>query len=140
MGNYGEQIAEKRKEARLTQAGLAAMLGVSGMAVSKWERGLALPCPEHREQLVNLLGLSVDSNTDDCENDVAAAVVDERKITFFSTLRQEALRIPSAGVILGICVCRLLGLVGVDTTIVCIGICGTLFCLGTMLISARRSN
>ena len=140
MKNYGKRIVEKRKEAGLTQAGLAAMLGVSGMAVSKWERGLALPCPERREQLVNLLGLSVEAEANAHDKDEAASVVDERKITFFSTLRQEALRLPSAGVILGICVCRLLGLVDADTAVVCIGICGALFCLGTMLISARRSS
>ena len=33
------------------------MLGISGKAVSKWERGLSKPCEEHWERLVARLGL-----------------------------------------------------------------------------------
>ena len=38
----GKMIAEKRKEKGLTQDALGAMLGISGKAVSKWERGVSL--------------------------------------------------------------------------------------------------
>lgn len=37
----GKMIAEKRKEKGLTQDALGAMLGISGKAVSKWERGVS---------------------------------------------------------------------------------------------------
>ena len=53
----GRMIAEKRKEMGLTQEALGAMLGISGKAVSKWERGLSQPCEEHQTQLIDLLGL-----------------------------------------------------------------------------------
>ena len=52
----GRMIAEKRKEMGLTQEALGSMLGISGKAVSKWERGLSQPCEEHLTQLVDLLG------------------------------------------------------------------------------------
>ena len=61
MGNTGDLIVEKRKERGLTQVELGAMLGISGKAVSKWERGLSKPCEEHLEKLVALLGLPVES-------------------------------------------------------------------------------
>ena len=61
MGNIGDLIVEKRKEQGLTQTELGAMLGISGKAVSKWERGLSKPCEEHWERLVALLGLPVES-------------------------------------------------------------------------------
>ena len=37
----GRMIAEKRKELGLTQEALGTMLGISGKAVSKWERGIS---------------------------------------------------------------------------------------------------
>ena len=39
----GKFIAAKRKEKSLTQAEVAKKLGITDRAVSKWERGLALP-------------------------------------------------------------------------------------------------
>lgn len=39
----GERIAEKRKAKGLTQEELAAMLGVSAQAVSKWENDISCP-------------------------------------------------------------------------------------------------
>ena len=59
MENICDMILRKRKERSLTQSELGAMLGISGKAVSKWERGLSKPCGEHLSQLVDLLGLPV---------------------------------------------------------------------------------
>lgn len=41
MENICDLILQKRKERGLTQAELGAMLGTSGKAVSKWERGVS---------------------------------------------------------------------------------------------------
>ena len=49
----GKMIAEKRKEKGLTQDALGAMLGISGKAVSKWERGLSQPDASHVGKLTN---------------------------------------------------------------------------------------
>ena len=43
QGKIGEFIAELRKEKKLTQAELGDIVGVTGKAVSRWERGLNLP-------------------------------------------------------------------------------------------------
>ena len=56
----GKLIAEKQKKKGLTQDALGAMLGISGKAVSKWERGLSQPDEAHMVQLINLLGLPVE--------------------------------------------------------------------------------
>ena len=42
-GKVGELIAQVRKERGLTQAALAERLGVTGKAVSKWQRGAGCP-------------------------------------------------------------------------------------------------
>jgi transcriptional regulator with XRE-family HTH domain len=44
-------IASTRREAGLTQAQLALMLGVHVMTVSKWERGTSDPAPYNVQQL-----------------------------------------------------------------------------------------
>ena len=39
----GRFIAERRKKAGLTQMQLAEKLGITDKAISKWERGIAMP-------------------------------------------------------------------------------------------------
>ena len=56
----GKMIAEKRKERGMTQDELGKMLGISGKAVSKWERGLSNPYDSHKRKLVDLLGLPIE--------------------------------------------------------------------------------
>ncbi len=53
-------IRHHRKRRGLTQAELAAALGVSHSHLALWERGGALPVPEHLNRLADLLGLSSD--------------------------------------------------------------------------------
>ena len=53
MENIYTLISQKRKERGLTQAELGALLGISGKAVSKWERGL-LNIPSHLNTLTVL--------------------------------------------------------------------------------------
>ena len=97
MENRYALIAQKRKEHGLTQAELGTMLGISGKAVSKWERGLSKPCEEHWERLIDLLGLPVEHGTAE----------PEQTSTFLSTVKSELIRILSAGVMIAVCICNL---------------------------------
>lgn len=56
----GSNIAERRKRAGLTQAGLAERLNYSDKAVSKWERGESVPDVLTMMQLAELFGVRVD--------------------------------------------------------------------------------
>ncbi|MBR4867943.1 MAG: helix-turn-helix transcriptional regulator [Clostridia bacterium] len=55
----GRFIAECRKNANLTQSQVAEQLGITDKAVSKWERGLAMPDTAIMLDLCDLLGISV---------------------------------------------------------------------------------
>lgn len=127
MENIGDLIIEKRKERGLTQAELGAMLGISGKAVSKWERRLSKPCEEHLDRLVALLGLPVESTITAEEKSVAP------KATFLSTVRNEFVRITATSVMLAVCVCNLAGTISTDSTVVFLGFSVALFCFGTMV-------
>ena len=127
MGNIGDLIVEKRKECGLTQAELGAMLGISGKAVSKWERGLSKPCEEHLERLVALLSLPVESTVTEAEKKSA------QKATFLSTVRNEFIRILATSVMIAVCVCNLAGTISTDSTVVSLGFSAAVFCFGTMI-------
>ena len=127
MENIGDLIVEKRKEQGLTQTELGAMLGISGKAVSKWERGLSKPCDEHLEKLIDLLGLPVETPIKVEEAECVA------KTTFFSTVRKEFVRILATSAIIGVCVCNLAGTISTDSTVVSLGFSVALFCFGTMV-------
>ena len=127
MENICDLISQKRKERGLTQAELGAMLGISGKAVSKWERGLSKPCEEHLEHLINLLGLPVESTI------TAEGKENAQHTTFLSTVRKEFTRILATGAMIGVCVCNLAGTISTDSTVVSLGFSVALFCFGTML-------
>lgn len=55
----GKFIAVRRKEQNLTQAQLAERLGITDRAVSKWERGLALPDVSAMPDLCRILDITV---------------------------------------------------------------------------------
>ena len=55
--NIGALIASRRKKNNMTQSELAARLGISDKAVSKWEPGLSKPSTELMPQVVEILGL-----------------------------------------------------------------------------------
>ena len=55
----GRFIAECRKKADLTQMQLAEKLGITDKAVSKWERGVAMPDTSIMLELSEILGISV---------------------------------------------------------------------------------
>ena len=117
-------IAEKRKEMGLTQEALGARLGISGKAVSKWERGLSQPCEEHLTQLVDLLGLPREYLPMEQESSTP---------TFLSTVRNEFVRLLATGVMIAVCVCNLGGMISTNSTVVSLGFSAALFCFGTMI-------
>ena len=55
----GRFIAERRKKANLTQMQLAEKLGITDKAISKWERGIAMPDTSIMLKLCDILGISV---------------------------------------------------------------------------------
>ena len=55
----GRFIAERRKKANLTQVQLAEKLSITDKAVSKWERGVAMPDTSIMLELCDILGISV---------------------------------------------------------------------------------
>ena len=127
MENICDLISQKRKERGLTQAELGALLGISGKAVSKWERGLSKPCDEHLERLIDLLSLPVDSHI------TAGKMEKAQRTTFLSTVRNEFTRILATGAMIGVCVCNLAGTISTDSTVVSLGFSVALFCFGTMV-------
>ena len=55
----GRFIAECRKQKNLTQMQLAEKLGITDKAISKWERGIAMPDSSIMLELCDILGISV---------------------------------------------------------------------------------
>ena len=55
----GKFIAECRKQKNLTQMQLSEKLGITDKAVSKWERGIAMPDTSIMLELCDILGISV---------------------------------------------------------------------------------
>lgn len=52
----GDDIRRARKCAGLRQLDVARRVGVTRSAVSRWERGLDIPSPEHQAALATVLG------------------------------------------------------------------------------------
>ena len=55
----GRFIAECRKQKNLTQMQLSEKLGITDKAISKWERGIAMPDSSIMLELCDILGISV---------------------------------------------------------------------------------
>ena len=55
----GKFIADCRKKKKLTQMQLAEKLGITDKAISKWERGVAMPDTSIMLELCDILGISV---------------------------------------------------------------------------------
>ena len=55
----GRKIAESRKSLHLTQSELAARVGVTAQAVSKWEQGRSCPDIAILDELADALGISL---------------------------------------------------------------------------------
>ena len=76
---FGEKLKNYRKMKNFTQDGLAEKIGVSGQAVSKWEKGECLPDVYNLKLLARLYRISVD-NLLDTEDDKPEKVIELIKI------------------------------------------------------------
>ena len=57
--NLGRKIADARRSANLTQNSLAAKVGVTAQAVSKWEQGKSCPDIAILDEIADALGISL---------------------------------------------------------------------------------
>ena len=60
MQSIGIKISQMRKDAGLTQMGLADKLNISFQAVSSWERGLTMPDILKLHELADIFGVTID--------------------------------------------------------------------------------
>lgn len=79
QASFGERLKGYRKEKNLTQDEVAEKIGVSGQAVSKWEKGECLPDVYNLKLLGQLYRISVDSLLD-IAGDGSERVVETFKI------------------------------------------------------------
>ena len=77
---FAKNVSQLRAERRMTQAQLAAKLNYSDKAISKWERGEALPDVTVVKQIADTFGVSVDYllKSDHSPDDFHPAFVDRR--------------------------------------------------------------
>ena len=83
----GNRIQRFRKEKGLTQEELAAQLGVSSQAVSKWENDASCPDISLLPQLCRVLGITTDELLTGKNDEVRLLPVDQRKSLDELTLR-----------------------------------------------------
>lgn len=69
----GEYIALKRKKLKLTQDELGEKLGVTGKAVSKWERGISVPDIDNVRNLASVLMCRTDNILNGSEDAVCSS-------------------------------------------------------------------
>src|SRR5262249_1511420 len=70
VGTLGARIRELREEAKVTQAELAEMLGVSGAIISLWENNVVTPVAKNFEALVGIFAQLADENWATSRNEV----------------------------------------------------------------------
>ena len=79
MNTIGSRIAQKRKALGLTQEALAAKLGISSQAISKWENDLSYPDISLLPQLAKLLNCTTDALLSGKEDEVRMVPESQRK-------------------------------------------------------------
>ena len=131
----GKFIAECRKQKNLTQMHLADKLGITDKAISKWERGIAMPDSSIMLALCDILGISVnellsgekitmDNNTQKNEQlllDMAKEMEKKNKIIWSSMWA--IMLVSITALIAGVLVAALLIPEGVWQLVTIVGIC-----------------
>ena len=77
--SIGNRISKYRKEKGMTQEELAAKLGVSSQAVSKWENDASCPDISLLPRLCRILGISTDELLTGERNEVKMVPAEQRK-------------------------------------------------------------
>ena len=85
--SIGNRISKYRKEKGMTQEELAAKLGVSSQAVSKWENDASCPDISLLPRLCRILGISTDELLTGERNEVKMVPAEQRKSLDELTLR-----------------------------------------------------
>ncbi len=125
-----EEIVHLRREKGWTQDQLGAMLGISGKAISKWERGLSKPCQEHQAKLVELFGLPTEEKvTESRAINLPWSIV----TSFILTVKKELLRIISTAIILSSVFGYIMNYMSTKSTVILIGLSVGLFCFSTLI-------
>ena len=84
--SFGKYIAEKRKEAKLTQEELASILYVIPTTISKWERGVTYPDITIISKLCNVLNISEHEFFMACDDE--ALNEEKREIKKYRTIKK----------------------------------------------------
>ena len=88
----GRFIAECRKEKKLTQAQLAERLGITDKAISKWERGIAMPDSSIMLEVCEILGINVNELLSGERIDIAEQNKKNEELLLEFTRKEEGLR------------------------------------------------
>ena len=131
----GRFIAERRKNANLTQMQLAEKLGITDKAISKWERGIAMPDTSIMLELCDILGINVNEllcgekiemNNNDQKNEQVlldmAKEIEKKNKTVWKSM-WVIIIISIAGLIGGIAVAAFLIPEGIWQLITILGVC-----------------
>lgn len=112
--SFGKYIAEKRKEAKLTQEELANMLYVIPTTISKWERGISYPDITVISKLCSILKISEHEFFMACDDE--ALNEEKREIKKYRTIKKWLINSLNISYIIGIVVCFICNLI-IDKTI-----------------------
>ena len=107
--SFGKYIAEKRKEANLTQAELANKLYVIPTTISKWERGITYPDITAITNLCKELNISEHEFFTACDDE--AMNEEKREIQKYKALKKWLFNIVNLSYLIGIVVCFICNLV-----------------------------
>ncbi len=112
--SFGKYIAEKRKEANLTQEELANKLYVIPTTISKWERGITYPDITMITNLCKELNISEHEFFTACDDEAMNA--EKREIKNYRTIKKMIRYFISIGYLIAIITCFICNLV-IDHTI-----------------------
>lgn len=107
--SFGKYIAEKRKEANLTQEELANKLYVIPTTISKWERGITYPDITVITNLCKELKISEHEFFTACDDE--AMNREKREIQKYRTIKKRLFYLINIGYIIGILTCFICNLV-----------------------------
>ena len=107
--SFGKYIAEKRKEAKLTQEELASILYVIPTTISKWERGVTYPDITVISKLCNVLNISEHEFFMACDDE--ALNEEKREIKKYRTIKKWLMYSLNISYLISLVVCFICNLI-----------------------------